>query len=458
MAQIDFTKIYENIDAGNFKYAGNLIAEHFSSGKLSSSDKLVLGFELERMDRIRKDFTRSVADVKKYLVKYYPDIDTEKIMNWMKDGSLEGKIIDGDTLFFKSAQYNLFRINKEAKKVKEEKDGKGIDKLDLFLQDYLPKVVRESESSSTKYVTPQKFRIKYTITVDADAVPDGEIIRCWLPFPREGNSSQTEIKVLSVSEDEYVIAGNQNQQRTIYMEKKAAEGKPAIFEYEFTFTGLNQFTGIIPDKIKPYNTQSEEYTIYTMERLPHIGFTEKIKEISAKIIGDEKNPYLKAKKIFTWIDENIPWASALEYSTIRNISDYCITNMHGDCGIKTLLFITLCRYNGIPAKWQSGWMLHPPELNLHDWGAVYFEGYGWLPVDQSFGRVNSSDEKVKYFYLGSLDAYRFIVNDDYSAPLFPAKVFPRSETVDFQRGEVEWRGGNLYFDKWDYHLEIEYAD
>jgi hypothetical protein len=32
----------------------------------------------------------------------------------------------------------------------------------------------------------------------------------------------------------------------------------------------------------------------------------------------------------------------------------------------------------------------------------------------------------------------------------------RSEPVDFQRGEVEWRGGNLYFDKWDYHMEVSY--
>ncbi|MBN2570670.1 MAG: transglutaminase domain-containing protein, partial [Ignavibacteriales bacterium] len=107
-------------------------------------------------------------------------------------------------------------------------------------------------------------------------------------------------------------------------------------------------------------------------------------------------------------------------------------------------------------KWQSGWMFHPDNINLHDWGEVYFEGYGWVPVDQSFGIQNSSDENLKYFFLGGLDAYRLIVNDDYSVPLYPSKIFPRSETVDFQRGEVEWRCGNLYFDKWDYHMDVEY--
>ena len=48
--------------------------------------------------------------------------------------------------------------------------------------------------------------------------------------------------------------------------------------------------------------------------------------------------------------------------------------------------------------------------------------------------------------------YRIAFNDDYGQPFVPAKTFPRSETVDSQRGEVEWKGGNLYFDQWDYHF------
>ena len=33
-------------------------------------------------------------------------------------------------------------------------------------------------------------------------------------------------------------------------------------------------------------------------------------------------------------------------------------------------------------------------------------------------------------------------------------VYIRSETVDFQPGEVEWRGGNLYYDHWHSHLTV----
>ena len=119
----------------------------------------------------------------------------------------------------------------------------------------------------------------------------------------------------------------------------------------------------------------------------------------------------------------------------------------------------MARYAGIPAKWESGWMLHPGNKNLHDWAEAYFEGIGWVPVDQSFGRVKGSidDPDSYYFFTKGLDAYRLIVNDGISGDFYPAKIHPRSETVDFQRGEVEWRGGNLYFGRWKYKMEVTFS-
>ena len=125
----------------------------------------------------------------------------------------------------------------------------------------------------------------------------------------------------------------------------------------------------------------------------------------------------------------------------------------------SLLFITLCRISGIPAHFQSGFMMHPRAWNLHDWAEVYFEGVGWVPADQSFGIpafARNADEE--YFFLGGIDSWRMIVNTDYGMPLQPEKQYPRSETVDFQRGEVEWEGGNLYFPQWDYHMDIDYLN
>ncbi len=455
-SQTKFNDINKLVSAGDFAKAAELIDQKIKSENLSYNDKFDLQFEKERLERIRKDFNKTAEDVLNYIHKYYPDANETDLEKWEKDGSLEFKVIDGTKWYFSRAASNLFRINKEAKAQKEKIDGYQKDPLNVFLENYIPKVIDESANAQESLVKPVTFKLDYKITVNPNAVPDGEIIKCWLSFPREGHLRQTEIRLLSTNADEYVIADNKNPQRTIYMQKAAQKDQPTIFNIQFEVKNYNEVNFIEPNLIQPYDKNSDLYKTYTAERPPHIVFTDKIKNLSKEIVGDEKNPYLIAKKIFTWISENIPWAGAREYSTIENISDYCITNKHGDCGIKTFLFMTLCRYNGIPVKWQSGWMLHPGEVNLHDWSEVYFEGYGWVPVDQSFGLVDSKDEDVKYFYLGSTDPYHLIINDDYSSVLFPSKIFPRSETIDFQRGELEWRGGNLYFDKWDYHMDVEY--
>ena len=124
--------------------------------------------------------------------------------------------------------------------------------------------------------------------------------------------------------------------------------------------------------------------------------------------------------------------------------------------MKNFLFISMLRYKGIPARWQSGFKVPPDHENMHDWCEIYYEGVGWIPVDVDYGLQPSEIAGLKEFYLSGIDSYRLILNDGISGNLYPHKKFMRSEPYDFQRGEVEWEGGNLYFDKWDYDIKIDY--
>jgi len=455
VAQTKYPEINKEIEAGNFTKASSMIDEILNKDDPAPAEKYELSFQKDKLNRIRLDFQKSSADILEYVRKYYPDADEKTLEKWEKDGSLEYKIIDGKKFYFNRAAANLFRVNKEAKKQKEKVDGESVSELNKYLSTYIPEAVNESKELNKNLVKKVIHKLDYVVTIKPNAVPDGEIIRCWLPYPREGHQRQTNIKLLSLNSNEYIIAGNENPQRTIYFEKTAHKDEPTKFNLVFEVTNYAELFNINPDKVLPYNKKSIGYKIFTSERKPHMVFIKEIKEISKKIVGKEDNPYIIAKKIFEWISKNIPWAGAREYSTINDISEYCAEKGYGDCGIKSMLFITLCRYNGIPAKWQSGWMLHPGSVNLHDWTEIYFEGYGWVPVDPDFGMQNFSNDEEKYFYFGGIDAHHLIINDDFSSPLFPAKIFPRSETVDFQRGELEWRGGNIYFDKWDYDMKVE---
>jgi transglutaminase-like putative cysteine protease len=240
------------------------------------------------------------------------------------------------------------------------------------------------------------------------------------------------------------------------MEQKAVAGQPTVFSETFEYVSYGAKFHLTPENCGTYNTKSKIYREFTAQREKHIVFTPRLRELAARLTAGETNPYRKAERIFRWVD-HFPWASAREYSTIDNIPEYVLQNGHGDCGQVSLLFITLCRISGIPARFESGFMMHPHEQNLHDWAEIYFENIGWVPVDQSFGVcANAQTEDEALFFLGGIDSWRMIVNRDFGRALFPKKKYPRSETVDFQRGEVEWAGGNLYFDQWNYHLDVKY--
>ncbi|MBV6444485.1 MAG: transglutaminase domain-containing protein [Ignavibacteriales bacterium] len=455
--QSGFKEIDNLFEQGEYSKATKEIGALIASGKVNPEQEYNLRFTLDLMERIKMDFTKNRDEVKEYIAKFFPGVTDEQLDKWENEKALECKMIDGEKKYFRNAARNLFRIDKEALNKWNEVNGVALGELDKYLLQYLPELISESKKNGEKLVNPVTITVKYTLVVDPNAVPPGEVVRCWLPFPAENRDRQTEVEFLSANCENFVIAPFNATHRTIYMEAVSEQDSEVVFEASYKFKTYGEYNGVDFNKHYTIDTSTDLFEEYTAERPPHIAFTDDLKNLSAQIIGNETEPVKKFKLIYEWINDNIPWASAIEYSTIPAIASYCKTNMHGDCGIQSLLFITLCRMNGIPAKWQSGWMLHPPEVNLHDWAEIYFDETGWIPVDQSFKLKPSDDPLVRYYYLGNTDNYHFIVNDDYSGNLFPAKIYPRSETVDFQRGEVEWRGGNLYFDKWSYYIDLNYS-
>lgn len=402
---------------------------------------------LEQMaHRVQLDFTLDEAAVDKLLQKQLGDVDPIKKKKWEDTGLLEHKYIDGRKRYFKRSVSNLKLLLNQDK-------GLISDPLADFCMAHTRRVIDETEKNG-QVVLPRAFKIEFQLRVKANAVPEGEEIRCWLPFPKESHARQTKIEFVSASDKEYVLSNDSNIHRTIYMTHRAQKDMETVFTVQFNFTSHAQYFQLSPNMVQAYDTKTDVFKLYTKQQFPHIVFSERIKQLSDSIVGTTKNPLEKVRKLYYWIDENIPWAGALEYGTIPCIPEYVLHYKKGDCGMQTLLFMAMARYQGVPVKWQSGWMMHPGRINLHDWCEVYYQGLGWVPLDMSFNLQNTDNMDLKEFYITGMDAYRLIINDGIGAELEPTKKFMRSEPWDFQRGEVEWAGGNLYFDQWDYYMKV----
>ncbi len=445
LADGEFTLLKQRIDS-------------LRTNKSKQKDDFYLDSIKQVIQAIRYDFSLTEPEVKKQLEATFPSLSDSDMKNWEQSGKLEMRYINDKKRYFKNAVPNLRRLlsfdsekkNDDSKSHKTEPNS-----LSTFRLEHTTEVIEAcNENSNT--VLPQDMIVTYTLTVKPNAVPPGNVIRCWLPAPREGNPRQTGFQLLKSEPTDLTIAPHEYLQRTFYMEKTAEKDKPTVFSVRFSIQTKAQYFNLKPEDIQPYDKTNKVYSHYTEEQPPHLVFSSEIVGLAKRIVGDETNPMRKVEAIYRWISNSIPWASALEYCTMPNIPDYVLTNRHGDCGMQTLLFMSLARSQGIPVKWQSGFMLHPGHVNLHDWCEVYYEGIGWVPLDQSFKLQQSENEQLRDFYIHGIDAFRLIVNDGYGMNLYPAKKYPRSEPNDFQRGELEWDGGNLYFDQWSWDIDVMY--
>lgn len=449
--------IVAQIDHGHFDAARRAIDAALAKPGITPAAREALAFQRERMHRILLDFTLSADDAKARIRKQIPDLTDAEFARWDAQGLLEHMVIDGRTRYFNRAPANLYRLSAEAR-ARRAVQTPITDGPNETLNDHHRAAFREALASGTTGVLPMRVRVTQTVTVNAGAVPAGETVKAWIPYPRAIPGQQDDIRLVASTPADARVAPADTLQRTAFLEAPAKAGQPTVFKLTYELTLRAQYHPIDPDKVVPA-TITPELKPFVDERAPHIVFTDDLRAFSRKVVGDEKNPYRIAQKLFAAVDQ-IPWAGAREYSTISNISDYTLHAGHGDCGEQTMLLLALLRLNGIPARWQSGWMFSDGDYdNIHDWGQLYLAPYGWVPVDVTFGQLEpkaGDDPRLRWFYLGGLDAYRIAFNDDYSRPFVPAKTFPRSETVDSQRGEVEWRGGNLYFDQWDYHFDWQF--
>lgn len=447
-------EIDEAFSNGEFTRAEELINQEIKS---SHGDSLLvsnLQYKKELMDRLRIEFSLSKENVRQQLAKYYSVVTDSMLIAWEQSGNLEMRVLDGEKKYFNRAVGNLFRINKQAKAVKDSVDGRRTGGVERFKLRYLSTFFCDEKELDPGCFDERVLTIDYAIVLKANAVPDGEKVSCWMPFPRLNSERLKKIELLSVSEPNYVLAPEEILQRSIYMEKKAIKDSVTVFRISYRIAVSGQWCNANAGDIKSYDTESDLYQEYTKECLPHIVFSDSVKNLARRIVGNETNPVEQVRLLYYWFDKNIPWAGALEYSVMECIPEYVLKNRRGDCGMQTFLFLSMARSLGIPCKWQSGWYLLPEEKNLHDWCEVYYNGIGWVPVDVSFKLIDSPSKKIREFYMNGLDSYRLIINDDIGQTFYPVKKYPRSEPYDFQRGELEWNGGNLYFDKWTYHLNV----
>ncbi|MFH0980039.1 MAG: transglutaminase domain-containing protein [Planctomycetota bacterium] len=142
----------------------------------------------------------------------------------------------------------------------------------------------------------------------------------------------------------------------------------------------------IPAEIRePYTADGSHYRIDS----PYL------EETVQRIVGDEKNPYWIARKLYDFV------IATLEYEMVGgwDVPEMVLKRGRGSCSEYTYTFVALCRAAGLPARYQGSVVVRGDDASIdeafHRWAQVYLPHYGWVPVDANRGDAKSPADQAR---------------------------------------------------------------
>ena len=274
---------------------------------------------------------------------------------------------------------------------------------------------------------------RLSLTPEAEKACMGKTAHVYMPLPVE-YAQVRNLRLLGfegTAGEPVSVDNGSYPQRTARFETVIRGGE--VWQTEFEFDNETVFRN--PD---PSQVLFSQPSFYTGEEAPHIRFTPYLRELTRSVTEGEENPLLAAEKIYRFITSQVKYSFVRSYSTVEDIPEFTAANRKGDCGFQALLFITMCRIAGIPARWQSGLYATPLTVGSHDWAQYYVAPFGWLSADCSFGgsAFRQGDEKRRAYYGANLDPYRIPYASQFMHSFSREEEGLRDDPYDNQSGEV----------------------
>jgi len=154
-------------------------------------------------------------------------------------------------------------------------------------------------------ISNKSVRGRYQYFVEnIQATNENPLIRLWLALPM--NRIGQQVSVSSIKPPPQQIIKDDINGNVIIFWEIAPSTKSLTFQYDFEVIATDIEFDIEPHKIKPYDTESEQYRYYTKSE-PWIELSPEIRQKAREIIQTETNPYLCAKLFYDWVIDNMSY-------------------------------------------------------------------------------------------------------------------------------------------------------
>lgn len=428
--------------SGNFERARMLI-ECRKTEEIPHALRCRLDLELKNLQNLERCYTVTRTEALRQVRERIPEMEEAEFDQLQLEGKLDWIYLNGQVRYLSSFCATLFKVNPQLWQRTVQGDQSDYQVLDDLLSDL------EDGQETCCHI-----HIRQEVSLKDQAVEEGRTLHVHIPVPLERNQVNN-LQLLAINPAPVHMAEDGDSQPTLYFEESAALGQ--VFSVEYAFDHRTSYIDLTKAERQqaaaaalPQGTEA-----YLYEELPHVQFTPYLRSLAAEIRGEETNLLFIARRIYDFITTKVRYAFMRDYACIDNLAQYCALNLKGDCGVQALLFITLCRICGIPAKWQSGIDAKPGDVGEHDWAMFYVPGTGWAYADLSYGGaayLRGAYDRWNYFF-GNADPYRIPINDGFQKEFHPPKKFYRIDPYDNQSGEAEYDDHGVKGDDLIYHYQ-----
>jgi hypothetical protein len=287
----------------------------------------------------------------------------------------------------------------------------------------------------------RSFVFNYSVDVKISRAQGSNSLYLWVPQPIVG-PSQRNAKLLSRNMDPFVEG---HRGAALYQIKDLAEGASATVTLSYLVDVYAVETRVKPSAIK-IDADSPVRSAYRGSTSLIPADAREIVRTAEQIVGKEKNPYLKARKIYDWMISEIAFASAGGTGGALE----ALAAKRADAYSASLLFCALARAVDVPALSDAGFLVDKSRsATRHFWAEFWIDGFGWVPADPALGAraapagfVLPADAKEYYF--GNMDSQRIVFSRGLSvlSPMDPrGRIATRDRGYAFQTVWEEAVGG-----------------
>jgi transglutaminase-like putative cysteine protease len=122
----------------------------------------------------------------------------------------------------------------------------------------------------------------------------------------------------------------------------------------------------------------------------------KIKALASEAIGDEADPWHKAKLVESWVYQNVASDNSIPFCPASQVAG----KLKGDCRQHSMLAAAMCRAADVPSQTAVGLIYiedrkKGPVMGFHMWAEVWVKGQ-WISIDPTFGpgKVGATHLKI----------------------------------------------------------------